>query len=683
MYRLSAIIVAYSVFFAFASCLALASGCEVLARGGGSYNEFCSPVVIIIMPKRKSKFSEELQKKFPCFSATDNDFSAKCKICNCAVSVSHGGGADLKHHMDSEKHRKNLRSTDSSLKMTTYFVNSNTHTQEQKNVAAAEGTMSFHVVKHHQSYRSNDCSVKLQKKKIPDSKIAEKVSCGRTKCEAIMNNVIGPHSQKLVIAAVNSARYFSISTDASNHGHQKIFPVIVQYFSVSEGGLQIKLLDLDELVNEKSESISNYLSHVIQSLNITSKCVAFGADNTNCNFGGLKKKEGNNVFTHLKVQLKNSNIVGIGCPAHVVHNTLQSACDVLPVDVDCIVMKLYNHFHIFSIRVAELIEFSEFVGVTYRNLLSFSKTRWLSLLPAIERILKMFEPLKSYFLSQSNSKCPAILKSFFSDPINECYLLLIHSQMSVFQHSILSIEKENNSICEVLAVLSKVLKSLNSRKREHFIPLSVKQLLNDCDDQSFKKFDIAVSTFYDVSVDYLSSWLHGISEFSIFSWMLLTEPPEWSVVENTLMWLKEKGILVNDSLLFDEIVHIQSFVKQQVETDSEHWNQLMAHEKWCMFFNSCKCNEQFRESLNIAQYFFSLPAHNANVERVFSLLSSQWTDERNRFTVRSVRCILLTCFNFSKYNCTDFYSYLLGKPELLNEISSSKKYDWSMESTRT
>ena len=42
-----------------------------------------------------------------------------------------------------------------------------------------------------------------------------------------MNNAIGPHSQKLVIAAVNSVRYFSISTDASNHGHQKIFPVIV------------------------------------------------------------------------------------------------------------------------------------------------------------------------------------------------------------------------------------------------------------------------------------------------------------------------------------------------------------------------------------------------------------------------------------------------------------------------
>ena len=59
---------------------------------------------------------------------------------------------------------------------------------------------------------------------------------------------------------VNNAKYFSIvSIDASNHGHQKIFLVIVQYFSLSEGGLQFKLLDVDELENEKSEAVINYI----------------------------------------------------------------------------------------------------------------------------------------------------------------------------------------------------------------------------------------------------------------------------------------------------------------------------------------------------------------------------------------------------------------------------------------
>ena len=72
---------------------------------------------------------------------------------------------------------------------------------------------------------------------------------------------------------------------------------------------------------------------MIKTLNITSKCVAFGADNTNCNIWGINNKQSNNVFTHLKENLKNYDIVGIGCPANVVHNT-----DVLPIDIDCIVI---------------------------------------------------------------------------------------------------------------------------------------------------------------------------------------------------------------------------------------------------------------------------------------------------------------------------------------------------------
>ena len=70
---------------------------------------------------------------------------------------------------------------------------------EQRKISAAEGTMSFHVVKHHLSYRSNDRSVQLHKTIYPDPKIAKQVSCGRTKCEAILSNVIAQHSQKLVI----------------------------------------------------------------------------------------------------------------------------------------------------------------------------------------------------------------------------------------------------------------------------------------------------------------------------------------------------------------------------------------------------------------------------------------------------------------------------------------------------
>jgi len=52
-------------------------------------------------------------------------------------------------------------------------------------------------------------------------------------------------------------------------------------------------------------------------------------------------------------------------------------------------------------------------------------------------------------------------------------------------------------------------------------------------------------------------------------------------------------------------------------------------EKWIEFFKNCDSCEQYSELLKQCQYMFTIPAHNANVERLFSHMNIQWTDERN------------------------------------------------------
>jgi hypothetical protein len=44
----------------------------------------------------------------------------------------------------------------------------------------------------------------------------------------------------------------------------------------------------------------------------------------------------NNVFLKLKNTLKR-NILGLGCCAHVIHNSIQYAADSLPIDIEIIV----------------------------------------------------------------------------------------------------------------------------------------------------------------------------------------------------------------------------------------------------------------------------------------------------------------------------------------------------------
>ena len=76
------------------------------------------------------------------------------------------------------------------------------------------------------------------------------------------------------------------------------------------------------------------------------------------------------------------------------------------------------------------------------------------------------------------------------------------------------------------------------------------------------------------------------------------------------------------------------------------------------------------------QFVFALPSHNANVERVFSLMQSQWTKERNQLSVASLKGILFVKYNLKEYSCKDFHAYMLSKRKLLGKISSTAKYGW-------
>lgn len=163
---------------------------------------------------------------------------------------------------------------------------------------------------------------------------------------------------------------------------------------------------------------------------LTEKCISLTADNANVNFGGIHRQAGRNVLTNLKNKL-NKEIVGIGCSAHILHNCIQHGTDVLKIDIESLVLKLFNFFSVYTVRTETLKSVCEYIHVNYQKLLYHSKTRWLSLFPAIERILKMFLPLKEYFLT--TPQVPTTLKAFFENELAESYLFFVHSLMSVFQ----------------------------------------------------------------------------------------------------------------------------------------------------------------------------------------------------------------------------------------------------------
>jgi hypothetical protein len=158
-----------------------------------------------------------------------------------------------------------------------------------------------------------------------------------------------------------------------------------------------------------------------------------------------------------------------------------------------------------------LKEFCDFVEIKYEELLRHTKTRWLTLFSAIEKILKMYPALKGYFLSQPTRSVTTIIQKFFEDELSELYLLFLHSNMFIFHVRISELERENNCAIKVIQVIDSVSMSLKNRLEEEFLPLKAKQglqtLVENGSEQKCLHFKEETIAFYQTCLDYLKNGL--------------------------------------------------------------------------------------------------------------------------------------------------------------------------------
>lgn len=382
------------------------------------HNKFSWQRINIKMAKRSCVFTIELKEKYKFLRSTKDNSRVFCEFCNNEFSIASRGGAEIESHCKTDKHKKALSSVASSIPVTQFFQKSNTVNME---MAAREGMWVYHSIKANHSFASNDCSSKIIKTVFG----MPKFSCARTKSERIATHVFAPYIQNEIQSQLGQCNFISLSTDASNHGAVKMFPVIVRYFSVSSG-VNVKLLNFTAEKGETSEIIYNLLESTSKSYNILEKTIAFCADNAPVNFGGITRGGSNNVLHRLQ-QVK-PNIIGIGCVAHIVHNALEDGCNVLPFDIECIVVKIYSHFYRYTVRTAKLEEFCESVQIEYQKLLGYSKTRFLALSSSVASIIRIFDALQEYF--DEWEKTPPILRQFFGDKKSKLWLYFIFAEVN-------------------------------------------------------------------------------------------------------------------------------------------------------------------------------------------------------------------------------------------------------------
>jgi hypothetical protein len=519
--------------------------------------------------------------------------------------------------------------------------------------------------------------MKLDPVLFPDSSISRKLSCGRTKSEALVENVLAPKSVETVVEDLSSkAKFFSLSTDASNMKNRKLFPVCVQYFCVD--GIHKKLLDFVEQNDESSAEVADMLTTSLSThgLNIE-HLVGFSADNASVNYGCRKS-----VYTAL--QSLNPNIVKANCNAHIVHNTLRKVVDVLDCDVETIVTAVYSHFSISANRRTELQEFFNFVDLEYHDMLRHVSTRWLSLGPAIERLLQSWPALISYFKS-IGADCPKRLSKaigLHTDNeeedgdvklnVTKAGLYFARNLCNVFQQAVLALEGDDVTFCELFPIMSGLRAKLTDRLTDKYFGEDISTILEneDMPPAAKRKTEINFCAGLQRAVSYLQQWFDftDTSIAFVLQSLSLIQMPKFQDVKAACMALKLSKIVDIDSL-YDEFSMYKSILQSIVDGKTKQ----SVSGKWVAFF--AQCNTVPPNLFTVVSCMLSLPGSNAFPERVFSLMNAKWRGDRNRMLVSLVKSELQTFINYD-LDCRRFYAFALAEPKLLQAAASNEKYVW-------
>ena len=122
---------------------------------------------------------------------------------------------------------------------------------------------------------------------------------------------------------------------------------------------------------------------------------------------------------------------------YILHNAASKAANdfskIAKFDLEDHCVDLYHWFEKSSKRKSALKEYYEFCDIEYAEVIRYASTRWLCLERCVNRELRKFEGLKSYFLSEGLSDARfQRLETSYQDPMTEVYLLFIQSILPVF-----------------------------------------------------------------------------------------------------------------------------------------------------------------------------------------------------------------------------------------------------------
>ena len=335
------------------------------------------------------------------------------------------------HHKTMEKSVKNTHKVDS-------FFTSTASDEINNSVIRAEVMRTNFIVQHNLSFLTADHLAPVYSKMFPDSEIAKKFRCARTKTIAIINNAIRSALHESLVTYMQN-RLFSICNDgSSDSGIKKINPVCVNIFDADNSSeVQTKFYDMCVTTGvdcSKSETLFNAIIDKFVKDEIPwQNVISVGLDNRSANMGIRS-------YAKSRILQKYPDCLIVGCNCHLAHLTATKGGGAYHIktgfDIETHQVDLYYFFKKSTRRKGILANYTEFVGCEkWEEITRYVSTRWLPLEQCCDRQTKRFKALKSMFLSddeKDSTKRFKRLSNDFGDPLTEVHVAFFTAALPIF-----------------------------------------------------------------------------------------------------------------------------------------------------------------------------------------------------------------------------------------------------------
>lgn len=456
--------------------------------------------------------------------------------------------------------------------------------------------------------------------------------------------------------------YFSLILDESTDiSVTKLLGVIIRYFSNMSNSFVSRYLTLIELQSGTADGILQGIENAIRDFNLDfKKLCGIGVDNASVMTG-----VNNGVFMKLKQKYNLSNLQLIRCICHSLQLAVCSASEeTIPRNIDFLIKETYNWFSHSSLRQ----QIYRDIYATLNNdkvplkIPQVSNTRWLSIEPAICRILDQWDELKAHFdIVRLKEKCytSELLYNNYKDNTNRVYLIYLKDILNEIQKVNKAFKPSTADPCKLFRDLKNLLEIVSAKILSKHADINLlkdpideyidyvnpklgytfEQALNDYNFDEISKQNIILRC-----VRFTKKLCHELknrlpSNLILLEKMHLLHPSEClkhlsfksSIRELAKEFCNDPSEITKIETQYD---HLGKNDWKHVQTSQTFWAEV------AQYRDSCGLNP-YAELVNLAVFLLSLPYSNAEVERMFSQMNIVKSKLRNKLKLRTVNSILI------------------------------------------